>query len=238
MNRKYIIPIAIAKLLLAFLVLHLFFSSCESEDLYYKASLYTEGPLVEVPASFGYGDQIYAAGDTIALEILIDHFNLVDAISGSDVLLSNPTFYCNFCFVNSEGERLEPQQMHLVAGDVRVSAEKEYMTTFGYQLTNNSRLMNSVGSDLPYLKIEFVFDRPGDYVLYFMNVPNHTNTEGDVDIYYNYVDGLAESQAYAVYYFDKQLEQRHNLAEEVRSEILDWCESEQASIDFTISGGL
>lgn len=239
MKRKYIIPIALAKLLLAFLVLHLFFTSCESDDLYYEASIYNDGALLEIPATFGRGDQIYSKGDTIALEIFVSELNLTDAITGGDVLLASPTFYSNFCIVNKDGERVKPAKVNLIAGEVEFSSDSDFVASFGYQAEKNSRLLNNVGSDLPYFKVEFVFDVPGDYVIYFMNVPNHMyDIEGGVDIYYNYVEGEAQSQAYAVYYFENSQEQSHNLDNKVRQGILDWSDREQASIDFTISGDL
>ena len=239
MNRKYIIPVAIVKLLLALLILHLFFSSCESDDIFYEASVYTEGPLLEVPASFGRGDQIYSRGDTIVLEIRLNDLNVKDAISGDDVMLNNPTFNCEFCFIDKDGVVVPAKQTNVISGQLEDTSEGNYKAVFGYRPSADSRYMSTVNGDLPYLRLEFIFDIPGDYVLYFLNTPNHAyDGMGGVDVFYNYVDGEPESQAYAVYYFEERPEQNHSLEHDVRYTVLNWSEREEASIDFTISGDL
>lgn len=201
-NRRFFIPLALAKIILVLIILHFFFSSCES--ILYNGETYSEGPLVEVPATFGDDEQVYAKGDTVYLEIALDDLTFEDKLSGVDVLLNDATFHTEFVFVTTEGQPVFPRLVTSSAGVVDSIGANSYMASFGLIVSNKGLYLGSTSKDWPHLKLGFVFDTPGDYTLYFVNTPNNW-MEGEVDVFYNLKadTSLNIKKAYANYLFAK-----------------------------------
>ena len=128
-NKKYIIPLALLKLVLFYLVLQFFFSSCESEDLYYSGELYSEGALVEIPATFGIEDQVYTVGDTIFLEIALENTNLENQLTGNTVNLADALFNVQFGFADEEGNACKPYRFITNGAQLSFSNEDSTYTS-------------------------------------------------------------------------------------------------------------
>ncbi len=229
---KYFIPIALVKILFVYLILQLFFSSCESEELFYDGDLYSDGALVEIPASFGEEGQGYTVGDTILLEIAIDSIAFVNELTHNIINLNNAAFTASFAFTNNVGKAVIPSQVLSYGFSEIQEVDSSYIANFGYT-RNKSLVMNNVGGALPFLKLGFVFKEPGDYTVYFINTPNNFIDEGDVDIFYNYSsDNDSEAdKAYAVYLFDVG---DKTTDYDGINEVLDYAGYDQAIIDFKV----
>lgn len=202
-NRKYFIYIALAKTLFVYLILQLFFSSCDSDELFYDGDLYSDGALIQVPVSFGDEGQGYTVGDTIMFEIALDSLSFVNELTDEIVDLNNANFSVSFAFANKEGEAIIPSHVLSYGFDPSQEVDSSYIVHF-WTLSNKSLVMNDMGLALSSLKLGFVFNTPGDYTLYLINTPNNTIEEGRVDVSYNVSsDNDSEvKQAYAIYLFD------------------------------------
>lgn len=243
---KFIVPLALVKIILVFLVLQLFFSSCENEDYFYDSAIFTEGPLFEIQArlgpqtsSFNVGrtDNFIEVGDTLYLEIEVASNTLFDQISKTDITLSNSEFHSQFVITNSEGESFKPTYFK-VSGRVDHYAEGVFHTAFG-NINANTALMSPVRGDAFRLYLGFVFPSAASYTFHFINTPNSfLNEEGSVDIYYEKDTQNAKDfrSAYAVYLF--QLGSRNqdydSDGDDLKTHILSEAEYDQAIIDFTV----
>lgn len=242
---KFIIPLALVKIILVFLVLQLFFSSCEQDDLFYDSALYTDGPLFEIEASLGTSnfsfesgaDNFVRAGDTLFLEIALESNILFDQISQSSITLSDPEYYSHFVITDKEGISYVPT-FSSISGKVGTCSKGGLVASFGDD-NKNGMLMTSEREDSSHLMVGFVFNNVGSYTFHFVNTPNSfLSEEGSVDIYYerNAKNPQIFKNAYAVYLF--QLGSRdQNYADDgdaLKTDILYEAEYDQAIIDFTV----
>lgn len=231
---RFILPLALAKIFLVFLVLHFFFSSCSDDELSYSSDLYSDGPVLEIQASFGEGETLFHVGDTIYLDIALESLSLMDQLTGAEVVLSSAEFHTSFAFVNAEDEYVQPKSV-IVMGEVDDVSESLYNVSFT-NVTPSGLLMGS--GSLPRLKIGFVFDEAGSYSFYFENTPN-SYRNGKVDVYYdrNPDNEKEVEKAYAIYLFDLD-EATHNYVDTYntafRLDILHSAGSDQSIVDFTI----
>ncbi len=224
---KFIIPLALAKIVLAFLILQLFFSSCSAdEDVLHTNDYYTKGPVFEIEAGFGGDEKGFAAGDTVYLEIEPGSKALFDELSGSNINLASPQFRTQFAIINTDNEFVYPD-LHLVAGQIMEKNEGYHYASF--EASKDSRA---------FLRIGFIFEQPGDYTFYFANIPN-SFYEGGTDIYYDFnaEDKSNFKEAYAVYLFDLEGGRTLDYTADnnaKRKELLNSAGSDQAIKDFTI----
>lgn len=243
---KYIIPLALIKIALAFLVLQLFFSSCEKDDILYGSDLFTEGPVFEIEAQFGNETTSFETGaegnginvgDTLFLEISLESNTHYDQISQTEVTLSDPEYHSQFVFTDAEGNAVFPDYL-ILSGRIDNVTDEFFVASYGEE-TPTDLLMSSEGGPFIILKIGFIFNEEGSFTLNFLNTPNNFNADGSVDIYYdrNPEDSKDVKEAYAVYLFDIQQErtQNYNLdGDEHNTVILHNAEFDQAIIDFTV----
>lgn len=243
---KFIIPLALVKIALVFLVLQLFFSSCEKEDILYGSDLFTEGPVFEIEAQLGNDATVFEtgaedngvnAGDTLYLDIALETNTLFDEISQSHITLSNPEYHSQFTFLDADGNAVFPHYF-VVSGTIDNTTTELYNASYGTE-TPYDLLMSPVGASLDRLKVGFVFNTTGSYTFHFWNTPSSFTSEGSIDIYYDRNPEAPKDvkKAYAVYMFDldKERTQDYNLdGEEHKTEILHNSEFDQAIIDFTV----
>lgn len=242
---KFIIPLALVKIALVFLVLQLFFSSCEKEDILYGSDLFTEGPVFEIEAQLGNDvvsfetgkdDNGINVGDTLFLDITMESNTLYDELSETYVNLTNPEYHSQFVILDAEGNPVFPAYF-TEAGKIDNMTSELYNASFG-EITPSGMLMSPVGGSLDRLKIGFVFNTSGAYTFHFLNTPSNLTSSGTVDIYYdrNLEDAKEFKKAYAVYLFDThELSQDYDLDGEVaKSDILTNAGADQAIIDFTV----
>lgn len=231
---RFILPLALAKIILVFLVLHFFFSSCSDDALSYSADLYSDGPVLEIQATFGEGEVVFRVGDTIYLDIALESLSMMDQITEAEVVLNSAEFYTAFAFANADDEHVLPRSV-VVSGEIEEVLDMQFNASFN-NITPSGLLMGS--SRLPKLKIGFVFDEAGSYSFYFENTPN-SYRNGEVDVYY---DRDSENEkdvekAYAIYLFDLD-EATHNYADayntDFRLDMLYSAGSDQSIVDFTI----
>lgn len=243
---KYILPLALVKIILAFLVLQLFFSSCEKEDILYDSGLFSEGPVFEIEAQLGNEKILFATdaqdnginlGDTLYLVITLESNKHFDQISQSEVALSNPEYHSQFVFVDEEGKAVFPDYF-VESGRMDDVSDEFFITSFGKESPVDV-LMSPVGGSIVRLKVGFIFSKVGSYTFHFQNTPNKYISDGSVDIYYNRnVENPKDvKKAYAVYLFDLDLgkTQNYNLDGDTRkTEILHCAEFDQAIVDFAV----
>lgn len=242
-NKKYIIPLAIVKIALVYLILQLFFTSCSDEDILYDRSFYSEGPLVEIHATFGNDLDAYNLMDTVTFDISIDSPVFEDKLTYNEVVLNNALYNIKFYILNEAGEAVNPL-MILEKGSLVNSDDGYYMGEFGTIDDGELLSKSNTTYSKAYLRAGFVFDTPGRYTLYFENTPNGLNSNGDVDIYYdeNASDSTDVKVAYAFFLFDLDSEKSMNYdnvkdSEEdymLKNEILTTAGWDQAIKDFTI----
>jgi len=242
--RKFIIPIALIKIFLVFVVMHLFFSSCE-DDVLYDSDIYTDGPLFEVEATLGNEklnflseseSNIITVGDTIFLEIAVDDNTLFDQISQSDITLNSAEFYTQFCITDAEGQSIFPSY-YALDGNIDSLGATSFYAYFDDNLSVDTT-SNTLAESYARLQIAFVFDKADSYTFHFINTPNASTYTGSVDIYYH-SSSLANSEmksAYAVYLFDSS-EKTLGYAPDEESDIANvllYAGIDQAIIDFTV----
>ncbi len=216
--RKYIFPIILIKVLLVFLVLQLFFTSCSKDDMY-CGDLYSEGPVFELQSSFGGTKKVFEIGDTVYLEIHIHDSVLRDEILKEYMPVTNATFNVRFAIKDKEGNMVFPKTI-LKSGQ-SINKEENYF----YGQFNVSDTLPSC------YKLGFVFDEPGDYSFYYINTPNQFCADGGIDI-----TTSNDISAYAVYLFEdgsKTIEYAKD-ENQVKIDILDQAGFDQSIKDFTI----
>lgn len=238
-KRKYILPIALVKIAFVYLILQLFFSSCSDDSLMYDSSIYTDGPLVEIAATFGNSFNAYNAQDTIYLDISIDSSVFYDEVHMTDVILNNALYTAKFTFINSNDSVVFPT-MILEKGQVEKVSDSYYFAQFGYTDQESTLYKASQVYSKAYLRVGFVFDKPDSYVLYFHNTPNNLNASGEVDIYYNIQDDEYDG-AYAIYLFDTNASKTPNYNDDIpyfeeskSADLLMYAAFDQAINEFTI----
>lgn len=237
---KFIIPLALVKIFLAFLVLQIFFGSCEKNDILYGSDLYTEGPLFEIQASLGNDIVQFESGseangiekgDTLYLEIVMESNTLFDEISGTNVLMKSPLYSCQFVILDANGIPVFPEFIE-ESGGIGSTTEHLFNASFGYVESEDML------ASLPRLMIGFVFDVAGAYTFHFINIPNDMNSSGGVDILYdrNSDDEENVKKAYAVYLFDLDSRSRDygSSDDSFKSDVLLYADVDQAIIDFTV----
>ena len=251
---KFIIPLALVKIVLAFLVLQLFFSSCENEDYLYGSDVYTEGPVFEILASLGneniqletgvqinstaVGDtaNIIKVGDTLYLEIMLESSTLFDELSKSLISMNNPEYHAQFIISDALGNAVFPDFFE-VSGNVDSTTEELFNASFG-NTTPANILKSPMQSTSTRLKLGFVFDNAGSYTFYFVNTPNNLNSGGNVDIFYDRNPDNAKDvkQAYALYLFDLDARIRSygSNDDSFKSDVLPVADIDQAIIDFIV----
>lgn len=233
---KFIIPLALVKIILAFLVLQLFFSSCEQEEIFYDSDIYTKGPVFEIEANLTTGDMNFESagevnlmevGDTLFLEIILESNTLYDEISKSNITLLDPEYHTQFVITDKDGLSYTPS-LFALSGDVIGSSEGVFSASFG-----------GANENITHLKLGFVLNMANSYTFHFINTPNSfLKEEGAVDIYYdkNTVDNKDFKSAYAVYMFQLGARTQNYVRDDnnLDSEILYEAEYDQAIIDFTV----
>lgn len=247
-SKKYIIPIALIKITLFFVILQLFFTSCESEEIINSNSRYTEGPLFEIEASLVCNsdtfeieaNNIIKTGDTLYLTIGLTNTTLYDQISTEEVTLSSPVFNSQIAISDSEGNTYCPRTFE-VSGQIDSLRLGVYSASFGAIETQVEK-----SSVVLRLKLGFIIKKAGDYTFYFINTPNNFTSEGSTDIYYNQssIDEKDYSVAYAVYLFDLEEgsvdygQNEENDAEDTdnnyKTDILKLAGADQAIMEFTV----
>jgi len=229
---KYIIPIALIKIVLIFLVMQLFFSSCEEGDILYSSETFAEGPVFEIPVSFGADNSVFNTGDTILLEIVIESSSLEDEISGDQISVSQASFEAHFKFCDAEGQSYYPTSF-LFSGQSLGLEDGAYVAYFGNSLSKGAVLSSTGNSSFLTFEAGYVFNTPGEYTLYFINTPNAYVSEGETDILLSEED---DSWAYAVYLFDlgETSDDYATEDDEIKWDILQQASFEQAIKDFII----
>lgn len=243
---KFIIPLALVKIILAFLVLQLFFSSCEQEEIFYDSDIYTDGPLFEIEASLATRnssfeslseDNYMEAGDTLFLQIALESNTLYDEISKSLVTLSDPEFYSQFVITDKDGSSYIPSYF-VLSGEVDDSSDGVFSASFKDE-SSNENWVNKDHEYATHLKLGFVLNMAGSYTFHFINTPNSfLQADGAVDIYYerNPADASDFLSAYAVYVFQLGTRTQDYGRDDITIEpkILYEAEYDQAIIDFTV----
>ena len=213
---KYFISIAIIKILLAYLVMQIFFTSCES---FYDNDVYSEGPIVEIPATFGTDRDVFGVGDTVYLDINIDDLNIKNELLKGNINVSNSTFNVRIAFKSDSGDIVYPEYFLSEGKNISIDGES-YWGTF-----------TSLDTVPVNFRAGFIFKKSGKYIAYFVNTPNTFVSEGSTDIIFN-----NELSAYAIYLFntgkktiDYALDKK-----EYNVEILNQASFDQAIKDFTV----
>lgn len=228
---RFIIPLALTKILLVFLVMHLFFASCSDDELYYSSDLYTDGAVVEMQACFGEGKGGFLVGDTIYLQIAPSSFSMKDQLSDDEVKLRNAKFEVAFAFANADDGREYPKLI-VESGKLEAALDTNYEMSF-------SNIDTTEASDNEAkLRVGVVFAKAGNYSLYFINTPN-THKDGGVNVHYNYDFDAKEfkKHAYAKYFFDlddKSRDYADGFDTDFRLEMLYCADFNEGIMDFTI----
>lgn len=243
---KFIIPLALVKIILVFVVLQLFFSSCEQDAFLYRSDLYTEGPLFEIEASLGTNVMSFEsnkegnamiAGDTVYLEIALESTTLYDEIAMVEIPLQSPEFHCHFIITDADGAPVFPPYFE-VSGDVDSVSNEAFFASFGESAPEDILMSPSRGGAIN-LKIGFVIEASQAYTFHFVNTPNNFTSAGGVDILYNRNPENAKDveKAYAVYLFDlgHRSEDYANTGASFKQDILSDAGVDQAIIDFTVT---
>lgn len=197
--RKYVFPIALAKIALCFLVLHFFCTSCSQDNLLYTSDKYSDGPLVEIEASFGDSITHFTVNDTIYLTIDIDSPVFIDQLTYASVDLNDAFYSCVFWVKDESGNAVDFTPIENYDNIEKVS-DGCYKASFGN--VNYQNISKTYGE--VHLKLGITIDLPGDYIFYFENTPNTYVYDGEVDILYNFSasDSTHVNYAYAFYLFD------------------------------------
>ena len=213
---KYFISIAIIKILLAFLVLQIFFTSCES---LYDSGVYSGGSIVEIPATFGDKQNVFGVSDTAYLEINLNDLYIKNELLKRNIDVSNSTFNVRIAFKNDSGNIVYPEYFLSEGKNISIDGES-YWGSF-----------TSLDTVPVNFKAGFIFDEPGNYTAYFINTPNIFVSEGNTDI-----TSEDELNTYAVYLFDmgrKTIDYALD-KKEYKVEILNQASFDQAIKDFIV----
>ncbi len=231
--KKYIFPLALVKILLFFLVLQLFFTSCEEDSMFYYDNLYSNGALFEIPVSFGDDKEVFNVGDTVYLEIIIENTSLYDQISQEMITVSDAVYEARFAFLDEMYNDVFPGTIILEANGLR-KTDNYFSATFGHYFAQNSLLTSTPEEDVISFKAGFVFNTAGDYTLYFHNTPNQYISEGESDISYTNTDGK-DTEASAIYLFDMDNKTNNYIpGEDAEINPLDWAAFDQGIKEFKI----
>lgn len=237
---KYLIPIALIKILFVFLILQLFCTSCESDSSLYSSDLYREGPLVEILTQLGDfstdSTNIAHVGDTIYLNITIESDVFFDEITKSQVVIDNGEYLTQFSILNGSGKYVFPNVV-VESGQCQYPGNTDY---YNARFGNTETKKNTPSIDRPRLRLGFIFNEPGEYIFHYNNPPNIVDSEEDTNIYYGQPSENADDtkRAYAIYLFDLG-ENTLNYGvweddEEYKRSILSQAVYDQAIIEFSL----